>query len=363
MAQGGYVKDVTGFDRIGGALEPRFERQSSFFTPNEAFFVCHGDPTPRLDKAAWRLELLGDGLERPLTLTFDDVAALPRHTVDCVLECAGNHRTLFESVMGEDLARRADVTITRWRLGGVGMARWSGVRLADVLALAGVKDDAAFVMPVGLDIVREEDDDGVRVPLPRDKALDPDTIVAFTMNGEPLPPDHGFPARLIVPGWVGTYSIKWLGRIEVLRQRPWVPRNTAMYVLMGPQWPREQFAPAQGAPVTRHPIRSSLALPLPARLEPGRHRLIGYARGNDHAVTQVSWSADGGATWQDAEIISEPARYAWTQFACDWQAMPGEHILMTRASDARGATQPMTIPFNLGGYVFNAVHPHRVTVA
>ena len=213
MTRGGYVKVEAGFERIGGALEPRFERQKTYFTPNEDFFVCHSDPTPRLDTATWRLELLGDGLERPRTLTFDYLAGLPRHTVDCVLECAGNHRTLFESVMGEDLSRRADVTITRWHLGGVGMARWGGVRLADVLALAGVKDAAAHVMPVGLDITREEDEDGVRVPLPRDKALDPDTIIAFTMNGQPLPPDHGFPARLIVPGWVGTYSIKWLGRI------------------------------------------------------------------------------------------------------------------------------------------------------
>jgi len=363
MAQGGYVKDVSGFAAIGGAMEPAFEHQAELFTPNAEFFICHGEPTPRIDKAAWRLALSGDGLERSLTLSFDELAALPRHSVDAVLECAGNHRTLFESVMDEDLSRRADVTITRWHLGGVGMACWGGVRLADVLALAGVKTDAGFVMPVGLDIVREEDDDGVRVPLPRDKALDPDTLIAFTMNGQDLPPDHGFPARLIVPGWVGTYSIKWLGRIEVTRERPWVPRNTVMYVLMGPQWPEAEFAPAQGAPVTRHPIRSSLALPLPARLAPGRHRLIGYARGNDHAITHVAWSADLGVTWQDAEIVSEPARYAWTQFAFDWQAVAGEHALMTRATDASGATQPMTIPFNLGGYVFNAVHPHPITVA
>ena len=363
MAGDGYVKDASGFVRIGGALEPPFEHQGAFFTRNEDFFVCHGDPTPRLGKADWRLELLGDGLERPLTLAFDDLARLPLHVVDCVLECAGNHRTLFESVMGEDLSRGGDLTVTRWRLGGVGMARWSGVRLGDVLALAGLRAEAAFIMPVGLDVVRDEDDDGVRVPLPRDKALDPDTIIAFTMNGQPLPPDHGFPARLIVPGWVGTYSIKWLGRIEVTRERPWVPRNTQMYVLMGPHWPQAQFAPARGAPVTRHPIRSSLALPLPARLPPGRHRLNGYARGNDHAVTGVSWSADSGVTWYAAEIVSTPARYAWTQFAFDWDAVPGDHVLMTRAVDASGQAQLMTIPFNLGGYVFNAVHPHPVTVA
>ena len=357
----GYVKDVSGFAPIGGAMEPPFERQQGFLTRNEDFFVC-SYATPRIDPATWRLELTGDGLARPLTLDHATLAAMPQRTVAAYLECAGNHRTLFESVLGKDLSARSDVTITRWRLGGVGMAEWRGVSLRDVLALAGLAPGAAHVMPVGVDVNAEEDDDGVRVPLPLEKALDPDTLVALEMNGAPLPPDHGFPARLIVPGWVGTYSIKWLGRIEVSRDRPWVPRNTRMYVLMGPQWPSERYAPARGAPVTRHPIRSSLALPLPATLAPGRHRLHGYARGNDHPVTAVAWSADAGATWREAEIVSPPARWAWTQFAFDWDAVPGEHTLMTRATDASGATQPMTIPFNLGGYLFDMVHPHPVTV-
>lgn len=357
----GYVKDVSGFAPIGGAMEPPFERQRGFLTRNEDFFVC-SYTTPEVDVATWRLQLTGNGLEKPLTLDHATLAAMPQRTVAAYLECAGNHRTLFETVLGADLSARRDVTITRWHLGGVGMAEWRGVPLRDVLALAGVRPEAAHVMPVGIDVNAEEDDDGVRVPLPLDKALDPDTLVALEMNGAPLPPDHGFPARLLVPGWVGTYSIKWLGRIEVSRERPWVPRNTRMYVLMGPRWPSEQYAPARGAPVTRQPIRSSLALPLPATLAPGRHRLHGYARGNDYPVTAVAWSEDRGATWREAEIVSPPARWAWTEFAVDWEAVPGEHVLMTRATDASGATQPMTIPFNLGGYVFNMVHPHPVTV-
>lgn len=359
---GGYAKDTTGFEQIGGALEPTFERQSGFLTRNEDFFVCSAEPTPRIEAATWRLALVGDGLERGIELDHATLAAMPQRTVAAVLECAGNHRTLFASVLGEDLSRRGEMTITRWRLGGVGMAEWRGVPLRDVLALAGVRPEAAFVMPVGVDPGEEEDGLGVRVPLPIDKALDPDTLVALEMNGAPLPPDHGFPARLLVPGWVGTYSIKWLRRIEVSRQRPWVPRNTTMYVMMGPQWPVADDSPARGAPVTRHPIRSSLALPLPARLAPGRHQLHGYARGNDHAVTRIDWSDDRGATWRPAEIVSTPARYAWTQFAIDWKARPDEHVLMTRATDASGATQPLVIPFNLGGYLFDMVHPHPVTV-
>jgi DMSO/TMAO reductase YedYZ molybdopterin-dependent catalytic subunit len=178
-----------------------------------------------------------------------------------------------------------------------------------------------------------------------------------------LPPDHGFPARTIVPGWVGTYSIKWLGRITVSSEHMWVVRNTRRYVMMGDAWSKDDYAPARGAPITRHPIRSSLALPWPAKLERGRQRIRGYARGAEEPIVRVEWSADRGATWQDAELVSPSARYAWVEFAFTWDATPGEHALMTRATDTAGDTQPMSQPFNDGGYMFSMVHPHPVTVS
>ena len=182
------------------------------------------------------------------------------------------------------------------------------------------------------------------------------------MNGDPLPADHGYPARLIVPGWVGTYSIKWLGRIVVSSEHMWVVRNTERYVLMGDDWPAEDFAPARGAAITRHPIKSSLALPWPANLEPGSQQIRGFARGAEEPIVRVTWSADGGKTWQDAELLSPCDRYVWVAFAFTWDAATGERALMTRAFDASGESQPMTQPFNHGGYVFSMVHPHPVVV-
>ena len=357
----GYVKDVSGLIALSDAREMPFETQEGLITPNDRFFICHEAPTPVVAADGWRLSVEGDAVSIPLSLSLSNLEAMEQVELGAVIECAGNHRRLFEDVMGEPLDRRPDVTEIRWRLGGVGMAGWRGVRLGDVLTLAGIAGDAHHVMPVGLDRGKE-DDDGIRIPLPADKALHPDTLIALRMNGEPLPADHGFPARLVVPGWVGTYSIKWLERIEVTRRHLWVKRNTEMYVLMGEAWQGEGHGPARGPNVTKHPIRSSLALAWPARLAPGPQRLRGYARGAEDAIVRVVWSADRGATWRDADLMSPSERYAWVEFAFAWQATPGEHVLMTRAFDAAGEAQLLTQPFNDGGYVFSMVHPHPVTV-
>jgi len=361
MTQSPFVKDTGGFIPRPGALEAPLERQTGLLTPNDAFFVCSVGATPIVDAGTWRLAIEGDAVTTPLALSYDDLLAMEQHTLPVYVECAGNHRALFETVMHEPLNRRPHMEELLWTLGGVGMATWRGVRLRDVLARAGIKDDAYHVCPIGLDRDAEEPD-GVRVPMTAEKALHPDTLIALFMNGEPLPPDHGFPARTIVPGWVGTYSIKWLARIVVSSKHMWVVRNTERYVLMGDAWPADDFAPARGAPITRHPIRSSLALPWPASLERGRREIRGFARGAEAPIVEVTWSADGGATWRDAELLSPTDPYVWVAFAFAWDATPGDHALMTRATDANGDTQPMTQPFNNGGYLFAMVHPHPVVV-
>ena len=241
------------------------------------------------------------------------------------------------------------------------MAEWSGVRLRDVLRQAKIRDSAYHVCPVGLD-VGLEDADGIRVPMPVTKAMHPDTLIALTMNGDPLPPDHGFPARLIVPGWVGTYSIKWLGRIDVTTTHQWVYRNTELYVLAGDDWPVDASAPSKGAPITAQTIKSSLALPWPAQLSPGPHRLHGWARSKDAEIVSVEWSVASDETWHAAEICSPNHRWAWVRFELEWEAPTGTHELLTRASDKAGRPQPDRVPFNDGGYLFNMVHPHPVHV-
>ncbi|MBT7646015.1 MAG: molybdopterin-dependent oxidoreductase, partial [Rhodospirillaceae bacterium] len=314
----GYVKDLSALTMLASGVEMPLDLQDGLITPNDRFFLCHAEPTPVVQAQGWSLGIEGNGVTTPLCLSLADLQAMEQVTVRAVIECAGNQRQLFEDVLGEPLNRRPEETELRWTLGGVGMADWRGVRLRDVLERAGITDDACHVMPISID-TSDEEPDGMRIPLPAAKALDPDTLIALEMNGEPLPADHGFPARLITPGWVGTYSIKWLDRIEVSREHRWVARNTLRYVMMGEAWADRNWSPARGPQITEHPVRSSLALPWSgATLAPGQHRLHGFARGGETAIVHVTWSSDGGTTWRDAELLSPSQRYAWVRFACDW---------------------------------------------
>jgi DMSO/TMAO reductase YedYZ molybdopterin-dependent catalytic subunit len=358
----GYVKDLSKLTMLASGVETHLEDQDGLITSTDRFFLCHEEPTPVVDAGTWSLAIVGDAVTNPLRLSLDDLRAMEQVDLRCVMECAGNHRQLFEDVMGEPLDRRPDQTELRWTLGGVGMADWRGVRLRNVLIQAGIAADAYHVMPVGIDRTAEEPE-GCCIPLPAAKALHPDTLIALEMNGAPLLHDHGFPARLVTPGWVGTYSIKWLDRIEVTREHRWVSRNTIRYVMMGEPWAEGDWGPARGPQVTEHPVRSSLALPWPqAELAAGRQRLHGFARGGEAPIVHVAWSCDHGTTWRDAELLSPSETYAWVRFAFDWDAEPGDHVLMTRASDAAGRIQPMTQPFNHGGYLFHMVHPHAISV-
>ena len=239
------------------------------------------------------------------------------------------------------------------------MAEWTGVPLAEVLERAGVTEQAHMLQLIGLD--RGAPEGGFRRPLPIAKALDPDTILAYRMNGEVLPKDHGFPVRALVPGWVGSSSIKWLGSIVVSSEAIWSRNNTTSYVLIGDDYPPE--GEAQGRVATTQSIKSTLALPWPAHLKAGVHRIRGYAHSPHAPIAQVQWSTDEAATWHDAHVLEPMMRYAWARFEFAWEARPGTYRLMTRATDRAGNTQPETVPFNAKGYLFNMPLPHPVTVA
>ena len=179
---------------------------------------------------------------------------MPQVTLTRAIECAGNGRRFFKEAFG------VEAEGGQWRIGAMGVAEWTGVRLRDLLERASVTDSAVDVMPEGLD------DHRVRRPMPLAKALRDDTLVALKMNGEPLPPDHGFPARLIVSGWAGVASIKWIGRIEVSAQPLYSPWNTIEYVLVGPRYPMRI---RRSALITEMPVMSVIDLDWPARIPPG----------------------------------------------------------------------------------------------
>ena len=225
-------------------------------------------------------------------LSLDDLRALPVTRTTCAHECTGNGRSYFATQQGREAPG------TPWHLGSIGQVTWEGVRLAEVLERLGLRHDAVDVMATGLD-PSYVDDDGVdngpvRRPLPIAKALD-DTLLVWGMNGEPLLPDHGFPLRLVVPGWVGVASIKWLGSLEVATRPLESPWNTKWYRMTGGDFP------ADAPPLTLNPVRSVWELPEPASLPAEAGAVLhGRSWSGAGAVARVEVSVDGGETWTTA---------------------------------------------------------------
>ena len=349
-----FFKDTAEFIPHGARnLEARIDRLDSFLTPASQFFVRNNSSSIAVDADRYALRIDGPGVDQPLDLTLDQLQALPRRSVFAYIECGGNQRSFFELLQG-----RA-ATGTQWGRGGVGMAEWSGVPLGEVLRLAGLRDDAVEAQLIGLDSGSPEE--GFRRPIPLAKALDPDTILADRMNGEALPADHGYPVRAVVPGWVGSTNIKWLGHIEVSTEKVWSRNNTTSYVLIGDAYPPE--GEALGQPATLQSIKSVLALPWPVRLRPGTVTIRGFAHSPHAPITRLQWSVDDGVTWSEARLLEPVMQYAWARFEIDWIASSGAHTMITRATDTAGNTQPDEIPFNEKGYLFNLPLPHPISVA
>ncbi|MFK4071141.1 sulfite oxidase [Streptomyces sp. NPDC029674] len=343
----------------GTNAETRFEALAGtgFTTPISHFFVRNHTTTPRIDAAAWELRVRGDGLTGGARrFGLADLKRLPPVTRTAFVECAGNARNYFKTQQDRPASG------TPWGTGAIGTARWRGARLSDVLRLAGLSPRAVDVMPRGLDdeyVTSDGTNYGrVRRPLPVSKALD-DVLLAYEMNGVPLPPDHGFPVRLLVPSWVGIASIKWLGDIEVSTTPLYSPWNTDSYRLFGDAYP-----PGGSAPLTRQTLKSAFELPWNARLSAHtRHRLTGRAWSGAGAVTRVEVSTDGGTSWRPARLRDPGRPGSWTRWSIPWTPRePGPAALLSRATDSTGRTQPETTVHNTQGYLFDAVLRHAVTV-
>ena len=338
------------FYDLGSNKEMRWEVMYTrgYVVPNELFFVRDHSRTARLDAASWRLRVEGSGVSDPREFTYDEILALPSVSVMRFIECAGNGRSFFEPAYN----RRAQGG--QWKLGAIGVAEWTGVPLREVLDRAGVRDTARDVMPEGLDELK------VRRPMPIAKALADDTLLVYAMNGQILPPDHGFPVRVLVPGWIGVANIKWVGRIEVSEQPLYSPWSTESYVLIGPEY--KPNPPAKGPALTFQNVKSAFELPWDAELPAGRHLLRGRSWSGQGKIARVEVSLNREITWQAARLREPNIAQAWVRWDLDWDAQPGDYSLRAQATDERGNKQRAIEPWNDQGYLYGAVVHHPVRV-
>jgi len=315
------------------------------------YLLVHYD-IPFVDPATWSLTI-GGLVDHPSTLSLEELRARPRETHRVTLECAGNGR-----------ARLHPRPVSQpWLDEAVGTAEWTGTPLAPLLAEAGVRTGAVDVAFTGADhgVERGVEQDYAR-GLSLSDARDGGLLLAYEMNGQPLPPQHGAPLRLVAPGWYGMAHVKWLHRVEVLDREFGGFQNEVAYRL------KEGDEP--GEPVTRIRPRALMAPPgFPdfmsrARVvDAGRHELVGRAWSGLAPVQRVEVSVDGGAAWADARLEEPAGRWAWRRWTFDWVAAePGETELCCRASDADGNVQPVDQPWNRQGMANNMIQRVRVLV-
>ncbi len=335
-------------------LEMPFDRLDSFLTPAELFYIRSHFPQPKLEVGSYELRIEG-AVGNPLVLSYEELKAMPSETRVATLECAGNSRVfLVPQVEG-----------AQWELGAVGNAEWTGVPLRALLERARINDEACEIVLEGADQGTPKEDP---VPpgaisyarsLSRNKALQAEVLIAYQMNGRDLPPHHGYPVRAIVPGHYGMASVKWLTRIQAVREPFQGYFQTSDYAY---------WVYLNGKPVRRRldemAVKSEIS-------RPGVHETIaanevytvcGAAWAGETEVSEISVSADGGQTWMQGQFIDPVRQYAWRRWKLDWLTPrePGSYTLMARATDSKGATQPDKHDENFGSYVIN--HPLPIEV-
>jgi DMSO/TMAO reductase YedYZ molybdopterin-dependent catalytic subunit len=315
------------------------------------YLLVHYD-IPQVDDT-WRLELDGE-VDAPASLSLEDLRALPSHEVVATMECAGNGR-----------ARLVPRPLSQpWLHEAVGTGRWRGVRLRDVVALARARPGATEIVFTGLDHgVEGGEEQAFQRSLPLELALGDEVLLAYELNGAPLPPQHGYPLRLLVPGWYGMTNVKWLSRVT-LADEPFTGYQQARGYRM------RHAETDEGVPLQRMLPRALMVPPgIPEfmtrerAVTTGLVALQGRAWSGHGAIETVEVSADDGATWAAATLEPpELGPWAWQRWTFDWRATPGEHVLACRARDAAGNTQPLEAAWNVGGYANNAVQRVRVVV-
>lgn len=324
---------------------PRY--YDTWLTPVDAFYVRQHIPRPApIDPAAYRLVVNGR-VSKPLTLTLADLQRLPQQTIPATLECAGNGRAFF----------RPQVPGIQWSRGAVGNAEWSGPRVSDVLALASADPSAGFLEIDGADVGTGGTPDFIR-SMAMKKAMDPSTVLALRMNGQPIPDIHGFPARLIVPGWCGSSFVKWVTRLS-----PAAARHNGFFMNPAYRFPKTAVPPGGAAnaadlePIEGMPVKSTITAPEDqATVALGPQVIRGFAWAGEEVIERVEVSTDGGSRWTDAELSPQRLRFAWRLWLLRWQpANPGYYTILSRATDSAGRVQPVVPLWNPSGYLYNAI--------
>jgi sulfite oxidase len=327
-------------------------------TATDAFYVRGHGPVPEIDAAEWRLRVHGV-VERELDLSLQTLReAFREREVTATLQCAGNRRAGLIAV--RDIPGEAP-----WGPGATGTATWTGVPLADVLAVAGPREEAAHVGFEGADVsgeVKPAERFGGSIPLA--KALRREVLLAWAMNGEPLSPVHGAPLRVVVPGYIGARSVKWLERVEV-RSWPWHGYFQHVVYRLLPE--DGTPGPGEGMPLGLVALNADVLIPADgSTVAAGPVEVRGYAfAGGERYVARVDVSLDGGESWSQAELLEDLGPWAWRQWRTTVELEPGEHELLVRAWDSSAATQPEdeAALWNPKGYVNNARPRVRVTAA
>jgi len=315
------------------------------------YLLIHYD-IPEVNAEQWRLKI-GGVVGKPLELTLDAIQKRPRRTIPVMMECAGNGRALFAP-------RRISQP---WLLEAIGNSEWTGTSLRGILQDAGLSSAAVEIVFTGLDQGVEGDQvQFYQRSLTVDEAMRDEVLLAYEMNGEPLPPQHGYPLRLLVPGWYGMASVKWLDRIEAVRE-PFQGYQMARAY----HYTRTADGPGEAVTLIR-----ARALMIPPGIpdfmtrdrlvEAGPVTLSGKAWAGRVGVSDVEVSVDGGSTWSKGELEESRSPYAWTTWSFVWNATPGEYMLLVRAMGADGKMQPIDQEWNFGGYGNNGVQRVNVIV-
>ncbi len=325
---------------------------SDYITSNDLFFVRNHFDVPKIDMRAWKLKIEG-AVEKPLELTYDELKAMAPHTVTATLECSGNGRSFLEP-------KKKGV---QWSVGAVGNAKWTGVPVAEVLRRAGIKPAAVDIVFVGADRGLGKDGENLQFlrSIPVEKAHDEGVLLAHQMNGQTLPVNHGHPLRVVVPGWFGVASVKWLQRIFVSEKRFLSYFQSIDYSI----WDRKDGI-ARMQPITSLQVKSIIAAPA-AGESLAANKVVtvrGAAWSGESDVVKVEFSADGGKSWKQAKLLDEPVKHAWRRWEAEWRTpnQPGRVELLCRATDAAGNEQPTQRDDDRRNYMINHLVPVAVDI-